>query len=136
LYAGNLAEEHGTDKVLPEHVRKIHGEIYHQITSEDILELPDDERLVLLGLARALRNRKTPYVAYKEVQECSDLVAEEHGTRIRGVDHLLQDLGDRGIVQIKSLTQIGIADITAEGLIEYLKSLMERVETDFKGSEK
>jgi hypothetical protein len=45
-------------------------------------------------------------------------------------------LGDRGIVQIKSLTQIGIADITTEGLIEYLKSLMERVETDFKGSEK
>ncbi len=136
LYAGNLAEEHGEDKVLPEHVRKIHGEIYHQITSGDILELPDDERLVLLGLARALRNRKTPYVAYKDVQECSDLVAEEHGTRIRGVDHLLQDLGDRGIVQIKSLTQIGIADIPTEGLIEYLNSLMERVETDFKGREK
>ncbi|MCJ7634917.1 AAA family ATPase [Candidatus Bathyarchaeota archaeon] len=136
LYAGNLAEEHGADKVLPEHVRKIHGEIYHQITSGDILELPDDERLVLLGLARALRNRKTPYVAYKEVQECSDLVAEEHGTRIRGVDHLLQDLGDRGIVQIKSLTQIGIADIPTEGLIEYLNSLLERVETDFKGREK
>ncbi len=133
LYAGNLAEQHGSDKVLPEHIRKIHGEIYHQITSGDILELPDDERLVLLGLARALRNRKTPYVAYKEVQECSELVAEEHGTRIRGLDHLLQDLGDRGIVQIKSLTQIGIADIPTEGLIEYLNSLMERMETDFKG---
>ena len=39
---------------------------------------------------------------------------------------MLQDLGDRGIVQIKSLTQIGIADIPTEGLIEYLNSLMGR----------
>lgn len=131
-HAGNLAEEQGVDKILPEYVRRVHGEIYHQISSEDVLELPDDERLVLLGLARALRNREAPYVTFNEVQECSDLVAEEYGTRIRGVDRLLQDLGDRGIVQVKSLTQIGIMDMPTQGLIEYLKSIMERAETDLK----
>jgi len=88
--------------------------------------------MVLLGLARALRNRKTPYVPFNEVQECSDLVAEEHGTRIRGIDRLLQDLADRGIAQVKSLTQIGIADVPVNQLAEYLKLLTERVKTDVK----
>jgi len=132
LQAGNYAHEKGSDRILPEHVRRIHGEIYHQLSSEDLLELPDDEKMVLLGLARALRNRKTPYVPFNEVQECSDLVAEEHGTRIRGVDRILQDLADRGIAQVKSLTQIGIADVPVNQLAEYLKLLTERVKTDVK----
>jgi len=133
LHAGNLAERQGLDRVLPEHIRKVHGEIYHQITSEDILELPDDEKLVLLAVARILRNRRTPYVTFSEIQGGSDLVAEEYGMRLRNIDRLLQDLGDRGIVQIKSLTQIGIADVPTEGLIRYLNNLMERVETGLKG---
>jgi cell division control protein 6 len=133
LHAGNLAEVQGGDKVLPEHVRKVHGEIYHQVSSEDILELPDDERLVLLAVARALRNRKISYVTFSEIQEGSELVAEEYGTRIRSVDRLLQDLCDRGIIQIKSLMQIGIADMPTEGLVKHLNSLMEGVETGFKG---
>ena len=133
LHAGNLAERQGLDEILPEHVRKVHGEIYHQITSEDILELPDEERLVLLAVARVLLNRKTSYVTLSEIQEGSALVAEEYGLKLRDVDRLLQDLSDRGIIQVKSLTQIGIADVPAEGLVRYLNSLMERVETGLKG---
>jgi len=133
LHAGNLAERQGMGRILPEHIRKVHGEISHQITSEDILELPDEERLVLLAVARVLRNRKTPYITFSEIQEGSDLVAEEYGMRPRNVDRLLQDLCDRGIVQVKSLTQIGIADMPTEGVIKYLNSLVERVETDLKG---
>jgi hypothetical protein len=91
--------------------------------------------MVLLGLARALRNRKTSYVPFNEVQECSDLVAEENGLRIRGVDRILQDLADRGIAQIKSLTQIGIADVPVDQLADYLKLLTERVKRDVKNNE-
>ncbi len=135
LQSGNYADEKGSERILPEHVRRIHGEFYHQLSSEDILELPDDEKMVLLGLARALRNRKTSYVPFNEVQECSDLVAEENGLRIRGVDRILQDLADRGIAQIKSLTQIGIADVPVDQLADYLKLLAERVKTDVKNNE-
>jgi cell division control protein 6 len=135
LQSGNYADEKGSERILPEHVRRIHGEFYHQLSSEDILELPDDEKMVLLGLARALRNRKTSYVPFNEVQECSDLVAEENGLRIRGVDRILQDLADRGIAQIKSLTQIGIADVPVDQLADYLKLLTERVKTDVKNKE-
>jgi cell division control protein 6 len=133
LHAGNLAERQGMDRILPEHVRKVHGEISHQVTSEDIIELPDEERLVLLAVARVLRNRKTPYATFSEIREGIDLVAEEYRTKLRDVDRLLQDLGDRGIVQVKSLTQIGIADMPAEELVRHLNSLMERVETGLKG---
>jgi cell division control protein 6 len=135
LQSGNYAHETGSIRVLSEHVRRIHGEVYHRVSSEELLDLPDDEKMVLLGLARALRNRKTPYVPFGEVQECSDLVAEEYGTRIRGVDRILQDLADRGIAQVKSLTQIGIADVPVNQLAEYLKLLTERVKTDVKDNE-
>ncbi len=135
LQSGNYADEKGSERILPEHVRRIHGEFYHQLSSEDILELPNDEKMVLLGLARALRNRKTSYIPFNEVQECSDLVAEEHGIRIRGVDRILQDLADRGIAQIKSLTQIGIADVPVDQLADYLRLLTERVKTDVKNNE-
>ena len=133
LYAGNLAERQGMDRVLPEHIRKVHGEIHHRITSEDVLELPNEEKLILLAVARVLRNRKTPYATFSEIREGIDLIAEEYGTRLRNVDRPLQDISDRGIVQVKSLTQIGIVDIPIEGLINYLNSLMERVETGLKG---
>ncbi|MFQ6095765.1 MAG: Cdc6/Cdc18 family protein, partial [Candidatus Bathyarchaeia archaeon] len=69
LYSGNLAENMGFDRVLPEHVRRVHGETYPGITTEDILTLDQTGKLVLLGLVRALQVGKTPYVGLKEIRE-------------------------------------------------------------------
>lgn len=130
LYAGNLAERQGISKILPEHVRHVHSATHHQITSDDIVELPNEEKLVLLAVARALRSRKTPYVTFSEIQESYELVIEEYEMKLRSIDHLLQDLGDRGIIQVESLTRIGIGDMPLEMLIRQLNDALGRSETD------
>jgi cell division control protein 6 len=129
LYAGSLAERQGISKILPEHVRHVHSAIHHQITSDDIAELPHEEKLVLLAVARALRSRKTPYVTFSEIQESYDLVVEEYEMNLRSIDHLLQDLSDRGIIQVESLTRIGIGDMPIEMLIRQLNDVLGRPET-------
>jgi cell division control protein 6 len=129
LYAGSLAERQGINKILPEHVRHVHSAIHHQITSDDIAELPHEEKLVLLAVARALRSRKTPYVTFSEIQESYDLVVEEYEMNLRSIDHLLQDLSDRGIIQVESLTRIGIGDMPIEMLIRQLNDVLGRPET-------
>jgi len=130
LYAGNLADNQGTDSVKLDQVRRVHGEIYHQITSEDIMDLPNYEKAVLLALARALRSKRTAYVSFEDIQkECVSL-SEDLGLRLENVDQAVQDLGYRGLVDIKSLVQIGISDIPVEDLIRYLDNLMERVRSE------
>lgn len=130
LYAGNLAERQGISKILPEHVRHVHSATHHQITSDDIVELPNEEKFVLLAVARALRSRKTPYVTFGEIQESYELVVEEYEMKLRSIDHILQDLGDRGIIQVESLTRIGIGDMPIEMLIRQLNDALGRPETD------
>ena len=129
LYAGNLAERQGVGRILPDHVRHVHSAIHHQVTSDDIVKLPHEEKLVLLAVARALRSRKTPYATFGEIQENYELVAEEHEMKLRSIDRLLQDLGDRGIIQVESLTRIGIGDMPIEMLMRQLDDVLGRPET-------
>ncbi len=127
LYAGNLADNQGAERVRVDHARKVHGEVYHQITSQDIMDLPGYEKVVLLAVARALRNRRSAYVSFEDIQsECSSL-SEDLGFRLERVDQVVQDLGYRGLVDIKSLVQIGISDVPAEELAKYLDNLIDRV---------
>jgi cell division control protein 6 len=130
LYAGNLADNQGAESVRLDHIRTVHGEIYHQITSEDIMDLPSDEKVVLLAVARALRGKRTAYVSFEDIQrECVSL-SEDLGLRLENVDQAVQDLGYRGLVDIKSLVQIGISDVPVEDLIKYLDNLMGRVRSE------
>ncbi|MFQ6077372.1 MAG: Cdc6/Cdc18 family protein [Candidatus Bathyarchaeia archaeon] len=68
LYSGNLAENQGADQILPEHVRRVYGEIHHLITTEDILSLPDRDKIVLLGVVRALMSRRSSYASLREIK--------------------------------------------------------------------
>ena len=59
LYAGNLADNQGSGRIIPEHVRKVHGVIYPELTTEEILNLPNEEKLVLLGIVRTLQLKRS-----------------------------------------------------------------------------
>lgn len=132
LYAGNLADNQGAETVRLDHVRRVHGEIYHQITSQDIMDLPSHEKVVLQALARALRGKRSAYVSFEDIQkECVSL-SVDLGVRLENVDHAVQDLSYRGLVDIKSLVQIGISDVPVEDLERYLDNLMDRVGGDFR----
>lgn len=50
--------------------------------------------------------------------------------KLGDVDYAVQELDDRGIIDIRSLVRIGISDIPTEELIKYLDNLVERVRSD------
>ncbi|MEM2702319.1 MAG: AAA family ATPase [Candidatus Bathyarchaeia archaeon] len=128
LYSGNLAENLGFNRILPEHVRRVHAETHPGITTEDILDLSDRGKLVLLGLVRALKNQKKAYVGLREIREGYEVVCEEQGIKPTGeVEDYMQDLIDRGIVSMKSLREFGISDVPAEDLERFLNGVMQRL---------
>ncbi|RJS74276.1 hypothetical protein CW710_01885 [Candidatus Bathyarchaeota archaeon] len=128
LYSGILADREGSPVIRPEHVRRVHSQTHPQLTTEDILCLPDEEKLVLLALARALSLRKTPYVPLREIREMTRIVCEEYGREpIEEVDEYVQDLADRRIVDVRSLTRIGISNAPAEDLDRFLVNIIQRL---------
>ncbi|MDH5688195.1 MAG: hypothetical protein OEZ48_10095, partial [Candidatus Bathyarchaeota archaeon] len=128
LYAGNFAENLGFKEVLPDHVRRVYGETYPGITTEDILNLDEHGKLVLMGLARALYSSKTQYVGLREIRDAYRIVCEEHDVNaVEDMEEHIQDLVDRGIIEVKSLTKIGLSDVAAEDLERFLSGILERL---------
>ena len=133
LYAGKLAEQQGTERIEIENVRRVHGEIWHTVTTEDILNLPETEKHILLALANALKQKDASYVNLKEIREAYTLLAEEYGIKPSpDMEELVQDLGDREIIDIRGLTQIGISGVPTETLTSYLDTLIDRVRDGIK----
>ncbi len=129
LYSGNLAENLGFDKVLPDHVRKVYGETYPRITTEDILNLDAHAKLLLLGMVRTLLSHKTPYTGLREIRESYRIVCEEHNVQpIEDVEERIQDLVDRGVMEMKSLKKLGISHVAAEDLERFLNGILQRLE--------
>jgi cell division control protein 6 len=129
LYSGNLADSEASSVITPEHVRIVRGETHHGITTEDIVSLPEEERLVLKAVVRALRRRKQPYTSLREIRGMLAVVAEESSHKpVEDVEECVQDLSDRGVVDVKSLTQIGISGVPVESLDGFLGNLAERIE--------
>ena len=130
LYAGILADNQGSTRLLPEHVRKVISQTAPSLTTEDLLGIPDKEKIVLLAVARSLR-REQPYASLREIRENVDVVCEEFGLKpIGNVEEYLQDLVDRRIVTLKSLLEIGISGVPVEDLDRFLDVLVKRIRVE------
>ncbi len=132
LYSGNYAESKGADALTPDHVRALVEQLHPTITEEDILSLPKKEHvLVLLAVVLSLRGRKKSYSSLKEIREEAEVLEKLHKseTLVENLEELLQDLSDRGIVEIRSLTEIGINGVPVDKLQAFLDSLFERLES-------
>jgi len=132
LYSGNLAENEGAEQVTAEHIRRVLNITHPSVTDEDVVSLPDREKIVLLGVARALKASRAPYTPLKDVRASTAMVCEEHKLKPLGVDEIddsVEDLCVRGIVDIKSLSAIGISGIPAEALSRFLDTLVQRLES-------
>ncbi len=128
LYSGILAENQGNDRVMPDHVRFVHSQTYPSITSEDVLLLDDAGKMVLWGVVRALQAEKTSYVGLREIRECYQMVCEAQDVKpVVEVEERLQNLINRGIVQMRSLTEFGISDASAEEMENFLIGIAEKV---------
>ncbi|MEM2922620.1 MAG: hypothetical protein QXF26_09940, partial [Candidatus Bathyarchaeia archaeon] len=127
-YSGNLAENLGSTRVLPDHVRKVCGEINPSITSEDIMSLNRYARLVLLALIRSLQAEKSAYVGLREIRKTYDAICEEFAIKpLEEFEELLQDLVYRGIVDMRSLTELGISGASLTDLEKFLNNLTQKL---------
>jgi len=132
LYSGNLAENEGCEKVTAEHVRRVLNITHPSLTDEDVVSLPDREKIVLLGVARALKLSGGPYTSLKDVRAATAMVCEEHKLKplsVEDVDDAVEDLRVRGIVDIKSLSAIGLSGVPADALSRFLDALVQRLES-------
>jgi len=128
LYSGILAENQGYESVLPDHARKVYGQTHPTITTQDILDLDDTEKLVLLGLVRTLQSQKTPYVGLSDIREGYRVVCEEYEIKPeKEIEESVQDLCDREIVDMKSLTEFGISGVSAKDLESFLNGITQRL---------
>ena len=127
-YSGNLAENQGYNHIQPDHVRKVHGETNPTITSEDILSLDENGRLILLALVRSLRAEKSAYVGLRDMRESYGVVCEEFNAKpVEKFEEQVQDLIYRDIIDMKSLTQLGISGASLVDFEKFLNTLMQRL---------
>ena len=127
-YSGNLAENQGLNKVLPDHVRKVYGETNPTITSEDIMNLNENGRLILLALVRSLRADKSAYVGLRELRKSYELICEELNVKpVERFEETVQDLVYRGIIEMKSLTELGVTGASVIDLEKFLNNLTQRL---------
>ncbi len=129
-YSGNLAENQGSERILPDQVRRVHGETNPSITEEDILNLPRKEHLIaLLALTRSLKTTRRTYAAMKDIRLNYKVICEDmHVKPSEDLDDYLQDLHDRRIIEIRSLKEIGISGAPTENLELFLDNLLNRLE--------
>jgi len=130
-YSGNLAENLGFDRVLPDHVRKVYSETNPTITSEDIMNLDENGRLILLALVRSLRAKKSAYVGLRDIRKSYKVLCEEFNVEpVEKFEEYVQDLVYRTIVDMKSLTEFGISGASIIDLEKFLNNLMQRLRQD------
>jgi cell division control protein 6 len=129
LYAGNLADNLGNNTILREHIRKVHSETCHSITSEDVLNLPEEERLMLISVVRTLKVKKASYISLKELRGAVGNICEEYKFKPFSEDDLedlVQDLADRGIIDSKGVNRIGISGVSLSDVGAFLDNVMEK----------
>lgn len=108
LYAGNLAESQGEERVTLEHIRKVHGQTHPTITTEEIEQLSRNHLVSLAAVVRALRSKKKQYVELKDIRLHATELAEQLGIKSVEVEDYLDDLKVRRLVEMRSLKEIGL----------------------------
>jgi cell division control protein 6 len=124
-YAGNLAESEGTGQILLEQIRKINRQIYNGITDEDIKELTNSEKIILLGMIKGLKIKNKDYIDLKEIRIQSLELAEKYKVKKIDVESILDDLAERKIIKIIALKKISLISSSIENLEKVLISKID-----------
>ncbi|MEM0075766.1 MAG: AAA family ATPase [Conexivisphaerales archaeon] len=131
--AGILAENRGRTKLSLDDIREVLSVLNPSVTEEDIMYLPEEEKFVLLSLANALKHSSNAYITFDElVSQCEvdRRLSNAKPFGLRDIVKYAQNLKNRGIIDIRSLTEIGISNVPAEGLQRFLDFLIKRLGDD------
>lgn len=134
LSAGLAAEREGQNAVLPEHVREAQEKTDPRMRDEDVTMLTDDEKLVLLALARCLkRNRDAVFLPLEGVKALYRVACEEYGVEPVGrvmLHALANQLKAAGLIVLNEKGEPGLNGVKAEVLEKFLVELLERKKSD------
>ncbi|NHV45043.1 MAG: hypothetical protein HA493_00150, partial [Candidatus Verstraetearchaeota archaeon] len=128
--AGKYADADGSNKILPEHVRKAQSDVF-PFPVNIILELSLHEKLLLLSIASILKKSKSTHTNMGEVESVYNMICENKKIEPRKHTQLweyLQNLKNIGIIQTKVIntkgrtTIINLTGIPAEKLESILSS--------------
>jgi cell division control protein 6 len=135
--AGKQADRKGTYKVIPDYARRAKTDIHPELRKEIFTTLPLQNKILLLSLARCLKEIRGAYVTMGELEEMYQSVCEEYDQEPRAHTQIwewVQDLNSHSIIDTKrsgagqrgQTTLIGISDVPAEMLEEFLLKLLDQ----------
>ncbi|HJS64873.1 MAG TPA: AAA family ATPase [Nitrososphaeraceae archaeon] len=123
-YAGNIAENEGTKKILLDQVKRVHEQIYKGITDEDIKDLSKEQIVILLAIIRGLRIKKKDYVELKEIRMQVLDISEENKIKKLDVEDILTELDTKKIIRIHSLKKISLLSASIDKLEKILEDII------------
>ena len=130
LTAGLIADREESGTVLPEHVRESQEKTDPKLSDEDVSILPDEEKLILLALARSLKREKEAiYLPFEEVESMYRVVCEEYGKKPVGrvlLHAFVKDLEAAGIIVLGEKFELGLDGVKAEILEKFLTDLFKK----------
>jgi cell division control protein 6 len=125
--AGKFAESEDSKMILPEHIRKASASIY-PTNRDNIMYLKNHEKIILLALARTLKNGEI-YATSSELYENYKVICEEYNIEPKSYTRLwerLQKLEDLGFIRIKVLSEGRKGRKTFISLPEIPASILEK----------
>lgn len=133
---GKQADAVGSDVIIPDYVRKAKADTHPELREEVFETLPLHNKLLLLAAARQLKEARSAYVTIGEVEEMYQSVCEEFGKQSRAHTQIwewVQDLTAHGVIDARKsgvgqrgqTTLIGLSDVPADLLEQFLVSLLE-----------
>ena len=103
--AGIYADMERSREVLPKHVRLARTTLPPELRKDVLLTLDSHECMVLLALARRLRDQTIDYVTMGELKQEYEVVCEEYGRRALGYTQFwkrLKNMVDLGVITAKA----------------------------------
>ena len=134
FYSGMLAENENAIRVTLEHVRHVLMQIEPTITSEDIINLDEKEKIILLAISYCLKRFREPYVSIDDVwDEYKRIVVELHTEKVdrRKFHKIVESIYYKGIIDLKGFN-VGISKIPVEKLSRFLNLIINRLNSEIR----
>lgn len=131
--SGMLAESQGNDSITVEHIRRVISVTSPSITQEDLTLLDVDLKITLLSVVRALKMDGEAYTSLDRIVEmqrevCSEINVSAY--ELKDFIRYLQELDDRGLIDVKGVAKIGISGAPVHNLNDFLTYLIKRLDVN------
>ena len=137
--SGKQADNDQAANVVPDYARQAKADTHPELRKEIFTTLSHMHRILLLAVARQLKETRGAYVTMGEVEEMYRSSCEEYDEEPRSHTQIwewVQDLTSHGIIDTKrsgsgqrgQTTLIGLSDVPAEMLEDYIASLLDSQE--------